>query len=249
MGRTPQITKASDTVKRVFGTELQLGNSSVRQKATKPADERASPDDAYRKMKLDYLYATKSEANAPIETAHRLACLIRKSNLSITELLQETANMIKRQLMMREVSIGIRGDDGRFRYLVMAGLREEAWAAHKALSYTRAELTDAGIYKGRYISEDTVLYLAEDSPYKPDEAETYNRPLFLRSVRKSPDEYLEGDYVDVWIRGTDDEIIGWIEFTSTIKGKLPDAVTIKGIEIMASMLGDVLTHRSERRMR
>ncbi len=92
-------------------------------------------------------------------------------------------------------------------------------------------------YKGRVISDYSKMYFEEDKPYTDGSESTFNRPALLKSKRHSTDDALEADYLDVHIFGPDKELIGWIETSGTIMGKMPDITTIKTIEVIASMIG------------
>jgi hypothetical protein len=54
---------------------------------------------------------------------------------------------------------------------------------------------------------------------------------------------LEADYIDTWIQGVNGRLLGWIEISGTRTGKLPDILTIKLIEVIASIIGVALVQR------
>ena len=58
----------------------------------------------------------------------------------------------------------------------------------------------------------------------------------MRSKRKTSEDSIEGDYLDVLVYGPKDEILGWIEVSGTWDGKLPDAQTIRSLEVVSSVL-------------
>ena len=69
----------------------------------------------------------------------------------------------------------------------------------------------------------------------------------LQMARRALDDSIEGDYLDINILGSDDELLGWIEISGTVTGKLPDIATIRTIEGMASVLALAITRENERR--
>jgi hypothetical protein len=64
--------------------------------------------------------------------------------------------------------------------------------------------------------------------------------LMLQSARKSLDDTIEGDYIDVLILGKGEELLGWIEISGMQNGKFPDAQTLKCIELLATVIGVAL---------
>ena len=54
--------------------------------------------------------------------------------------------------------------------------------------------------------------------------------------RKTTDAYVEGDYLDIYIKGKKGEIVAWIETGGTWDGKLPDAQAIKWMEFVGSLI-------------
>jgi hypothetical protein len=62
-------------------------------------------------------------------------------------------------------------------------------------------------------------------------------------LRRAPDDSLEADYLTVQIPGNKGEVLGWIETSGTITGKLPDVATIKWIEMIADVLGAAIMKR------
>jgi hypothetical protein len=120
-------------------------------------------------------------------------------------------------------------------------MRADVWAAHNKIAYTYDEVTDSRKYKPITISHHTQLFLAEDNPYGEDEQDTYSEHLMRQFKRKSATDSVEGDYIDLFLYGPQDEILGWIEISGTWDGRIPDARTIRCLEIVASILGIAVT--------
>ena len=68
----------------------------------------------------------------------------------------------------------------------------------------------------------------------------------MNSLRHSPEDCLEADYIDVHIFGGKDDLVGWIEASGTLTGKLPDVNAIRWMEMIASILGVALSHRQSK---
>lgn len=203
-----------------------------------------NPEIIKRRMWLDYQRATSDPANERIECIHGVLDKFVDPDLDINAILQETANTIATKLFINEVTIGLKDpDDGLYKYVVMHGLEDSEWEAHKTLSYTREQFDSQEVYKFKEISKHTRLYLAEDNPYGAGEDATYSKELMLKSSRKSIEDAIEGDYLDTMIYGKNDELLGWIEYSGMNNGKFPDGQTIKCIELVVSGIAIVLSLR------
>jgi len=158
------------------------------------------------------------------------------------QLVDYSAKLIFKQFHIKEVAIGLRSSsDGRFRYVAMQGMRANIWAQHTGLSYGHDSFFSNSKYKGTLISKLTKLLLAEDEPYDEVEKKTYNEHLMRSSKRRTPDDSIEGDYLDTLIYGIDGGLIGWIEISGTWDDKLPSASAIRAIEIIANLMGIALS--------
>ena len=203
--------------------------------------EDISHEDTARKMKMAYQHGTREADQRTLEILLKLLETARKKALDTTELLNEAANYIRDQYRLRWVAIGLKNPkDAQFRYVALVGFRDDAALARKKQTFTAADFLDDSKYKGRAISDYSKMYFEEDKPYAEGSESTFNRPALLNSKRRSMDDALEADYLDVHIYGQDKELIGWIETSGTIMGKMPDVTTIKTIEVIASLIGIAL---------
>ena len=205
-----------------------------------------SHTDVAKKVKFDYMYGSKGSLDKALAGMDSVFEVYRRPKVRVHELLEEAANVIYKQLKLKEVSIGLKSHkDGMFRYEVMAGMSSGVWEAHEDLAYTQDDFFRNDTYKGTSISKYSKIMLAEDSPYQTGEEDTYNRQEMLTAKRHSLDDCIEGDYIDVLIYGVSDEFIGWIEVSGSWTSKIPDAQTIRCMEVLASALGAMLsTHPS-----
>jgi len=204
----------------------------------KPLD----PELIKKRMSLSYQYDSANPANERLDCVQSLISALADQQLSMPEFLQSAADVIRDKFWVKEVTMGLRSrSDGLYRYEVMSGLSDTSWKAHRHLAYTLEQFEDPELYTSAQISNLTRLFLAEDNPYGKDEESTFDRELMLQSSRKSLDETIEGDYIDVKILGKGGAILGWIEISGTTDGKFPDVHTIKCLELLASVLGIALT--------
>ena len=202
------------------------------------------PGDVARRIKQEYAHGRKEPGMRGLDSIHGLIKQLMEEEPDINEVLKSTARSIYSQFNIKEVSIGLKSPDGLYRYVAMYGLRDETWAAHRKLAYTEAQMMDPNLYKGTEISHQTKLFLAEDNPYADGEAQTRTEHLMMKSKRKTPDDSIEGDYLDVFRHGPKAEILGWIETSGTWDGKLPDARTIRSLEVVSSVLALAIVRHS-----
>lgn len=201
-----------------------------------------NPELIKKRMLFDYQCSCSNPCNA-IDCIHELIAELADPDLDMHRFLHDAANTICTKLCVNEVTIGLKDPkDGLFRYQVMAGLEESEWEAHKKLAYSLDQFDNPALYKYMKISKYTRLYLAEDNPYGEGEEETYSKPLMLLSNRKSLEDTIEGDYLDIYIYGKGDELKGWLEISGMNNGKFPDIQTIKVVEMLASVIGIALAH-------
>ncbi len=191
-----------------------------------------------RKIKQDYAHYRKLPGAKGLDSLHGVLKQIMEGRSDVTELMRTTAKTIYTQFNIKEVTIGLKEPDGLFRYVAQCGLREESWAAHRKLSYEEDEMVNANAHgwKCTEVSHQTRLFIAEDNPYTEEEVLTRSEHLQMRSRRKTAEESIEGDYMDVLMFGPDDRAVGWIETGGTWDGRLPDAGTIRTLEVLASIL-------------
>ena len=196
-----------------------------------------------RKVWIEYQYSGKDRMSDVLDSMQNFLSCLRDPSTETRKMLLMAADLVHDRLWIKDVTIGLKDPrDGKFKYEVMRGLKPATWDAHKKIAYTFEQFSDANIYKPKDISKFTKLFLSEDNPYANGEEQTYERPIMLKSRRRALDDSIEGDYLDIYILGRNDELIGWIETSGTVTNKLPDTSTIKTIELLASLIGVALTH-------
>lgn len=201
--------------------------------------------DVAKKLKFDYAYGPKGHVDKALSGLDPLFAAYRKPKAKTHDLLEMSANIIYRQLRIREVSVGLRDSkDGLYKYEVMSGMNVGKWRAHEGLAYTKEDFFRSDKWKGTMISKYTKLMLAEDNPYHEGEEGTVDRREMIASKRHGPDDSIEGDYMDIMIHGLNDELIGWIEISGTWTSKLPDPQTIRLVELVACTLGSMLSGKA-----
>ena len=224
------------TTKPVEATGGKAGTRDVSYAAR--ARDQFSHEDIAKKMKMAYMHGARDQSMRATEGILKLLESLRKKDLNIQVFVNEAAEMIHEQFRIRWVAIGLKNPrDDLFRYDALVGFRPEAAQARKQQTFKLEDFIEDAKYKGRTISEYSKMYFEEDKPYTEGAEITFNRPALLKSRRHSQDDSLEADYLDVHIYGADNQLIGWIECSGTITGKLPDVPTIKTLEVIGSIIG------------
>jgi len=193
-------------------------------------------DDIVRRLRLEYQYPQEDSART-LDALQSLFDSIMKGRASGHDLLRDAANLISKHLKLSEVGIGLRGHDKLYRFEVLVGEKPETELANMNLVFRPEDFEESKTYKGSSISRLTRAYFAEDNPYAPREEATYNRPMLLKGRRAALDQTIEGDYFITKICGPNNDLLGWIEVSGSTTQKLPDARTVKWMELVASILG------------
>jgi len=202
----------------------------------------ASPEAVANRIRIEYRHASMKPEIKVLESLQKIISDCQSPHLSKSAFLNAVAQYIYRQLNIHSLSIGIKDpNDGKYHYVAFAGLRKAAEDTLRNCVYSKEDFLDPKKYPYFSISRCTKLFLAEHNPYAPGEEGSYNRPLMLTQSRNSFDDTIEGDYLDIMILDDRHEITGWIEISGTKHGKLPDATTIYWLELVASIIGMILT--------
>lgn len=193
--------------------------------------------DIPHRLKFEYSHKLKDPTQKSLEALQSLLEYFTKPVMDSRELMKQVADTICKQFGIDNCAMGIRSpEDGKYRYIMLVGFREEAAQNQLKLEYTYDQFVQAGEFNGTMISKYTKIYLAEDNEYRDVEKLAYNRPLLLGLRRRSLNDCLEADYIDTYIVGQNEDLLGWIEYSGTRTGKLPDAATIRWIEAAAAVI-------------
>lgn len=206
-----------------------------------------STEEIARGLRMEYAQWSNDVTQRIMDSMQDLLAAARSDKVDTAGLLDKAVKMIHQQFRLRWVAIGVRDSrDGLYRYSAYAGLREDAVKARSREAFRREDFDGKGKYRGWSISDQTMLFLEEDKPYTEGAEMTFNRPALMKVSRRSPQDSLEADYLDIHIFDGKGDIIGWIESSGTTTGRLPDINTIKWVEITASVLGVVLSRHQMR---
>lgn len=199
-------------------------------------------DAVKRRLKFDYIKAKSDPSFRALDLIGGLLQHFQKPTLDINALMQDTCNQIQRQYRVRFAMIGLRSlTDDLYKYEYQSGMRAEAWGNQRARTYRRIDFDlHTQNYSASEISKLTRVYLEEENPLGQTDLTTLNRPVLHGGRRREDNDALEADFMDTLIIGPHDELLGWIEYSGTLTGKFPDAVSIRNIEIVAGVLSVAL---------
>jgi hypothetical protein len=197
-----------------------------------------------RLIRERYSASSRSDNEPVLESAGQFLKVAMSPKTPTHTLLTEIAKMIHHSFEFQYVSIAMKDpSDEKFRYVVAIGLTPSAEAAYKEIRYSMRDILDESTFPSTKVSAYTHFYMSEDSPFKPGEEKSYSRPTQLSMARSSPDDMIEGDYIDVFMQGYVRDIIGYIELAGTRSGKLPSKTTIRWIELIASLISTIEAHK------
>jgi hypothetical protein len=204
--------------------------------------ERKAKDMGQEKL-LMRMYSTGSETDSEeyLGGIRNFLDRIKAPSETLESMLHEAAVYIGAFTQFREVSIGVKGQEGTFRYAALVGFNKDAEAARRKMEFSQKDLHDISVYRPTRFSRSSFYHLSEKKSYRPGSENTFNKPALLGIPRQRADDMIEGDYIEVDLVGNNREIIGWVEVSGPIMGKLPKRDTIRDLEFFASCLTLVLS--------
>ena len=160
-----------------------------------------------------------------------------KPQMSLHDIAQEATQIIHKQFRLRWVLIGLKSEvDGKYRYEVHTGMRDDAWKRQSTKVYRYEDFNMTKNYIAGEISQLTRVYLEEDNPLPKEDEIVVNRPALLKLRRRLAEDTLEADFIDTLIVGPNNDLLGWIEYPGTLTDKFPDPLMIRYIEVVASII-------------
>lgn len=160
---------------------------------------------------------------------------------STDNFLLEVAKFIDRRFGFREVDFCLLDrEDGKYRYRVSLGHTTDGAQSRQDIEYTYKDFWDDINYPGVRISE-RVWFLFQT--IKEEDTRLYDRPTLLSKDRKSIDQMIEGDYMDLYMFGDKHELLGVLEVGYPKEGKIPSPHAVRWLDLIASIVGRILWER------
>jgi len=187
----------------------------------------------------------ENEMEKVIDGIQKLISYGNKRGSSFQSIMDQAARTIYRHFEFKEIAIIIKSKkDGLFRYSTLLGFRRAAEMANRSLVFTEEGVENIDNFPHIKMGKMSEFHMAEHVHVEGEDiAKQYNRPSVLTKKRESPEEYLEGDYIDIDIRGTNEQLLGWIELGQTKDGKMPSRSHILWIELIANFLGMIIQRK------
>ncbi len=201
--------------------------------------------DLVTRLKETYSTLNKTEDEKLMSEIHALVQFSMDRRNPTNKVLDKVARLILKEFEFKSVSIGVRGEDGMYRYVAFGGHPKEAEDALRMQKYDIRDMLDYDKYPNIRIGAIAQFNPVEGFPDKKDELVGHHIPSIPSGPRGDTNSFLPGDYIDVFLHGTDGKLIGWIELLETKNGRLPPRESIRWIEL----IGDVSAALLQQRMR
>jgi len=205
------------------------------------AKEEFSPSDFKKHVMQSYSKASKNEDERMMNS---IIDLIISSGSwgekSLDSFLEKVVSIMQHELSFREVAISLKDRaDGMYRYRIIKGHSEEATEATKKMEYTFDDMFDfvkfPAIQFGRKIIE-----LSSVIDLDPKEWSTHTFPALIKTPRKSIDTMTEADYFCAYLYASNQELVGFMEFSKWKSWALPPRRIIKWIELFCTVVSNII---------
>jgi len=191
-------------------------------------------------LKSRYRQLPRDDNERILDAVLRFWQQVQDGKLSKDSLLQEVAEVIHRSLMFQEIAIALKDPkDDLYTYQTFVGFTKDAIEDMRSQAYSEAEARAFDRLPGIKVSK-LIEFTISEAPQKAGEEAQFNRPILAAMPRKADDEFTFGDYMNIYICGKDDELLGFIEVSGPRDGKMPTGNRMKGLELLASMTGIAL---------
>jgi len=188
-------------------------------------------------LKSRYRQIPRDDNEKILDAVLKFWVKIQEGNVSRKAVLNEAAEVIHRSLMFQEIAIAVRDEkDGLYRYEVTVGFTKDVVDVMQTQVFSEAEVRAFDRLPGVKVSK-LIEFTISESPHKAGEEAQFNRPMLAAIPRKKDDEFTFGDYMNVYILGRDDELLGYIEVSGPRDGKMPTGNRMKALELLAITVG------------
>jgi len=160
---------------------------------------------------------------------------------SLKSFLEKVATIMQQQLFFMEMSISLKDrSDGIFRYKLIKGFSREATDSQMKMEYTQEEMFDEIKFPTLKFGRNIIALSSALYDQEVEELKTYTAPSLIETPRKSIDNMTEADYFSAYLYGGERELIGFMEFSKTPDRKLPSRITIKWVELLCVIVGQII---------
>lgn len=201
-------------------------------------------------LRKKYSPVPSDETEKILEAIQSIQKFVQDRTQNIKSIMEQVGRTIYRLFGFKEIGIGLKDEkDGVYRYIVLIGYRKEVESAYRKLEYTYEDMLDNAKYPNIKIGKITEFMFVEGLPSDEEIFYTYNRPSELNRKRESFENFMEGDYIDFFMKGYNDKILGFIEVGNTMDGKLPSCSSIRWIEAITSICAIIIQRNQNEKRR
>jgi hypothetical protein len=208
------------------------------------ADRGKNPIDWSFKSHLQTKYSVvpKTDLERVLNNILELVELSREMKHDVRSILELAARMIFKLFDFDEIGIGLKNPkDGLYRYEVLFGYSRDTEMAFRKLEYAHEDMVSYDRYPFVKIGGISELDPVEGIP--EGEKYLYERPSAVDLPRASPDDFHEGDYIDVWMYDGKRDLIGWFELSKPRNGKMPTCDTVRWVELIVEICGLIVERK------
>ncbi len=208
------------------------------------ASSSASPIDPQLRKYIEMTYSPipRDDQEKFIDAIVSLIELGRDRKQSLHTFLDHVAKTIFRFFAFDEIGIGLYNRfENNFHYEIVFGYQGDLATEYLKIKYDHDDMVSQDRFP--YIKTGKLSELAPVEGLPETERKLLNRPYAGSLARGAGDEFHEGDYIDFWFYGHQNEILGWIEVSKPRSGKLPTRKTVRSIEVVASVCSYVIRQR------
>jgi hypothetical protein len=160
---------------------------------------------------------------------------------SLKQTLEFAVKIIFKHFDFHDITVGLKDrKDGYYRYEVIFGFRKEIEDGLRRMKYSYDDMVSNEKFPFIRIGRHSELDPMEGLP---EWERDWYKPHALEMRRKAPDEFHEGDYIDIWMYCHNKELIGWFEIANPLGGKLPTRSQVRWIELVASICSTIVTQK------
>jgi hypothetical protein len=185
-------------------------------------------------LQSKYSIVPKNDLERVLDSILELVELSRERKRDVKSIMEQGARTIFKFFDFDEIGIGLKNPkDGLYRYEVLFGYTKNTEMALRKVEYTHEEMVSYDRYPFVKIGRISELNPVEGIP--ENEKQLYDRPLAVDRPRASPEDFHEGDYIDVWMYDGRRDLIGWFELSKPRNGKMPPCDTVRWIEVIVDV--------------
>ena len=159
------------------------------------------------------------------------------------KVLERIAKAIQRLFEFKTISVGIRDNDGNYRYVVFVGHTLGEEEALRKMKYNLNDMIDYDKYPNIRLGKIAQYHPVEAFANTEEELKSFGYPHLPDAPRKVLNQFLPGDYIDFYMQGFEGKLTGWFELSNTKNNKMPARSSIRWIELITDMTALIIQLR------